>query len=198
MPDTAGDNQELTNELVQSGAEIAGGVTGAAIGLIGGPLAAIGGAAVGVVVGRALQRVGADIQRRLLGNLFANLVFHPEISAAHAASLIKLAGELTYRQLLALSLGRDVANRTRLRQTDYRGDNEAIERLGIEGAGLLTELYDLYQRGLINGGDGSAWLSVPDVVPVFNVQGDGGVLASLMELDAIPVADRESLYDILA
>lgn len=257
---------ELTTELVQSGAEIAGGVTGAAIGLMGGPAASLGGAALGVVIGRALSKVGADIQRRLLGpreqtrigaalafattriasqiasghtprqdqfftidgdtqdrrppaeellegilltardayeekkvplmgTLFANIGFHPEVSPIYAGYLIKLAAELSYNQLVALAVGRDTQNKSRLRNRDYRNDSSAVEALGLNGAGLLTEIYDLYQRGLINGGDGSAWLSVPDVVPTYNVQGAGVVLAALMDLDSqIAQEDREIFY----
>ncbi len=263
------DNLELTTELVQSGAEIAGSITGAAIGLMGGPAGALGGAALGVVVGRALSKVGADIQRRLLGpreqtrigaalafattrianrvaaghilrqdqffttegdiqdnrppaeellegillkardayeekkvpligSLFANVGFHPEISPIYAGYLIKLAGELSYNQLVALAVGRDVGNKSRLRNQDYRSDPAGVEALGLNGQGLLTEIYDLYQRGLVNGGDGSAWLSVPDVVPTYNVQGAGGVLASLMSIDSlIPQKDREIFYTTL-
>lgn len=264
---TDNNNQELTTELVQSGAEIAGSVVGAAVGLIGGPAAALGGAAMGATVGRVLSRVGADIQRRLLGpreqtrigaalafatnriseqvqagrllrqdhffqaqnqnerpaaeellegillkardayeekkiplmgNLYANIAFHPEVSPLYAGHLIKLAGELSYNQLVALAVGRDMANKSRLRDRDYRSDTNAVEALGLNGQGLITEIYDLYQRGLVNGGNGSAWLSVPDVVPTYNVQGAGGVLASLMQLDtSISHADREVFYTTL-
>lgn len=270
MKENAGlgdNNQELITELVQSGSEIAGSVVGVAIGLLGGPAAALGGAAMGATVGRVLSKVGADIQRRLLGpreqtrigaalafatnriaeqvqagrtlrqddffqaqdkngrpvaeellegvllkardayeekkipligNLYANIAFHPEISPIYAGYLIKLAGELSYNQLVALAVGRDVANKSRLRDKDYRGDATTIESLGLNGQGLLTEIYDLYQRGLVNGGNGSAWLSVPDVVPTYNVQGAGGVLASLMQLDiSISHDDREVFYATL-
>ncbi len=134
----------------------------------------------------------------LMGNLYANIGFSSEISPIYAGYLIKLAGELSYNQLVALVVGRDTANKARLRNRAYRHDSPAVEALGLNGQGLLTEIYDLYQRGLVNGGDGSAWLSVPDVVPTYNVQGAGDVLAQLMELDnSIPEEDRERFYSIM-
>lgn len=53
--------------LIESGSDLAGAVSGAAIGLIGGPPGAIGGAASGVLVSRVLRHVGREIVTRLVG-----------------------------------------------------------------------------------------------------------------------------------
>ncbi len=53
--------------LIEGGAELAGASIGAAVGLIGGPPMAVGGAAAGVLVSRALRQLGSEIQQRLLG-----------------------------------------------------------------------------------------------------------------------------------
>lgn len=117
---------------------------------------------------------------RLLGVLYGQVAFHPEISPGHANHLIELASRLTYRQLVVLGVAQDEAARPRLRGSDYRGDSEAIERLGLEGQALLTEIYDLYQQGLVHGG-GEAWISLTDVNPQrIRVQGSGAVLSRLM------------------
>src|SRR5207249_275051 len=113
----------------------------------------------------------------LLASLYASIAFHEEISPAHANHLIELGSQLTYRQLCVLAVAQDEGQRARLRQGDYRADDAAIAQLGIDGQGLLTEIYDLYQRGVVNGG-GEAWLSVADVNPAaLRVQGSGHVLA---------------------
>lgn len=256
----------LAAELIEGGSELAGAATGAALGLLGGPVAVVGGAVAGAAVGRVLKRVGADIKQRmlgpreeirigaavafagdaiqqlvaagrqprndgffepdetghipadeilegvllrardayeekkvrLLGILFAKIAFHPEISPAHANHLIALADRLTYRQLVVLAVAQDETNRGRLRPRDYRGDNTAIEKLGLEGIALLTESYELYQQGLLAGSDGSAWISVADVNPGgMRLQGSGAVLAQLMALDVISTEDRERIYQLL-
>lgn len=135
---------------------------------------------------------------RLLGLLYGQVAFHPEISPAHANHLIELGSRLTYRQLAVMAVVQDEAKRDRLRAAGYRGDQKAVEGLGIEGQALLTEIYDLYQQGLVHGG-GEAWLSLTDVNPAnTRLQGSGAVLAELMALDTIPAADRERVYQVLA
>jgi hypothetical protein len=134
---------------------------------------------------------------RLLGVLYAQVAFHPDISAGHANHLIELASRLTYRQLVVLAIAQDDGARARLRPQDYRGDLEALNRLGLEGQALLTEIYDLYQQGLVNGG-GDAWISLTDVNPqAMRIQGSGAVLASLMGLASIPPGEREVIYGLL-
>lgn len=134
----------------------------------------------------------------LLGVLYAQVAFHPEVSPAHANHLIELASRLTYRQLAVMAVAQDVDNRERLRAADYRDDPAAIERLGLEGQALLTEIFDLYQQGLVHGG-GPAWISLTDVHPAdIGLQGSGAVLAQLMALETIPAMDREGVYELLA
>jgi hypothetical protein len=53
-------------QLIEGGAELAAASIGAAVGLIGGPPGAFGGAAAGVTATRLLRRLGADIQKRML------------------------------------------------------------------------------------------------------------------------------------
>jgi hypothetical protein len=157
-------------------------------------------AAEEVLEGVLLKARDAHEERkvRLLGVLYAQIAFHPEISTAHANHLVELASRLTYRQLVLLAVADDEVNRPRLRPTSYRGDADAVQRIGIEGQALLTETYDLYQQGLINGG-GEAWISLTDVTPqAMRVQGSGAVLARLMALETIPAADRKRVYDVFS
>lgn len=61
------ETDKLAAELIESSSEFAGAAAGGALGLIGGPPGVLAGAAGGVAVTRALKRVGAELQSRLLG-----------------------------------------------------------------------------------------------------------------------------------
>lgn len=54
-------------DLVEAGAEIAGGAIGGALGLLGGPLGAVAGGAGGVIAGQALGHIGGELAERMLG-----------------------------------------------------------------------------------------------------------------------------------
>ncbi len=53
--------------MIEGGSEIAGAAVGGALGLLGGPPGVAAGAVGGVLVTRALKRIGAELQLRLLG-----------------------------------------------------------------------------------------------------------------------------------
>lgn len=254
----------LTRELIESGSDIAGASVGAAIGLIGGPMASVGGAVAGAALTRTLKHVGGEIKRRLLGPreevrmgaafafagqliaanlesnkklrdddffdgddlnrsaaeqilegvllkardsyeekklhllgiLYANIAFNKEVSPAYANQLVNLAGQLTYRQLVALSIAYEQAQKGPLLKVgSFRGDETARNSLGLSGVSLITEIYELYQRGLINDVDGSAWISLTDVNPGgMRAQGTGVILAKMMGLNTIGLKDRHEFY----
>lgn len=133
---------------------------------------------------------------KLLGTLYASIAFTPAISPSYANQLINLAGQLTYRQLVALSIAlHQLTGESILANTDFRNNEDAKASLGINGVSLLTEIYELYQRGLIHGSDGSAWISLVDVNPGgMRVQGTGSVLATHMRLDTL---DRGEFKEFL-
>jgi hypothetical protein len=56
----------LTDALIESGGDFAGAAVGGAIGVLGGPIGIVGGAAAGVAVTKAVKRVGAEVQERVL------------------------------------------------------------------------------------------------------------------------------------
>jgi hypothetical protein len=136
---------------------------------------------------------------RLLGIMYAQLAFHPEISAPTANHLLSLAERLTYRQLVVMVIAQGEGNRELLRDGNYRGDAAALDAFGGEGAALLIEIYDIYQRGLLSDAHGSAWISVADVDPrAMRLQGSASTLAGLMGLATIPMEDRAPIYAMLA
>lgn len=133
----------------------------------------------------------------LLGRLYASIAFS-DIAPVHASHLIHLAGDLTYRQLVALGIAgaQTLTKQPLLREGDFRSDEVAKNRLGTGGVGLVTELYELYQKGLIHDANGSAWISVGDVNPGgMRVQGSGSVLFNMMELGSLVVAELPSFQE---
>jgi hypothetical protein len=135
---------------------------------------------------------------KYLGMLYAQIAFHPEIGQSHANHLVSLADNLTYRQLVVLAVASDDSNRHRLLQSGYRGNEAAAKSLGLDGTALVTEVYDLYQRGLLGSTDNEAWISVVDVFPGgMTPQGSGHVLIQMMCLTNIPPEDRAEIYRLL-
>ena len=62
--DERGEGERETRELVDRGADLAGALTGGAIGLVGGPAGALGGAAIGVAVTHAVKNVADRLHAR--------------------------------------------------------------------------------------------------------------------------------------
>ena len=93
-----------------------------------------------------------------MGNLMANLAFRPDIDRGYANYLVRLAEDLSYRQL-ELLLVFALKDRSHLRQSDYRTEQQFSPLL----MGLLHETYDLEQRGRV--GSGSAAFGPNDVNP---------------------------------
>lgn len=60
------DETQCATRLIEGGADLAAASIGAAVGLIGGPPGAFGGAAASVTATRLLRRLGADVQNRML------------------------------------------------------------------------------------------------------------------------------------
>jgi hypothetical protein len=58
---------EQARDLLETGAEIVGAMTGGALGLIGGPVGVAAGAVGGVIVARTLRQVGAELSERMFG-----------------------------------------------------------------------------------------------------------------------------------
>jgi hypothetical protein len=65
--DEASSASERARGLMETGADNAGAATGGALGLIGGPVGVAAGSFGGVVVARALRKIGADLSERLSG-----------------------------------------------------------------------------------------------------------------------------------
>jgi len=130
------------------------------------------------------QREHQEKKLERLGALLANIAFDETVNAEQANLLVKLAEDLSYRQLCLIAFfGSDIGTRTR---------DQSYAKAGIletNVIALLVEIYMLYTRGLLNC-SGTALLSIADIVPAkMRTQGIGAVLHNLMELSELPNDD---------
>jgi hypothetical protein len=89
-----------------------------------------------------------------------------------------------------MSIAIDETAKLALRQDYDCGDPDSIRRLGVDGQGLLTEIYKLSQQGLLSNASNSVWISVAYVNPsAMRLQGSGFVLASVS--DTVPSHARD-------
>lgn len=100
----------------------------------------------------AAQREYQEKKIPYYGSLFANIAFHPEISRAQANLLIRLAEQLSYRQLCLLQIlaantlyGKESHNETS-RFISYSSYGQEIPSPYWS---LLSEIYELYTQGYL-------------------------------------------------
>ena len=86
--------QESINHLIQAGADIAGGATGAAVGLLlAGPVGAVAGAMAGPTLSHTLQKIGREISTRLLGKREEKRIGAALVFAARKIEANRTAGK---------------------------------------------------------------------------------------------------------
>lgn len=140
----------------------------------------------------AAQREYEEKKLKHYGALLSALAFTPEVSREDAVLLLRLVQSLSYRQLclLALFINKDQFS---LKQENYH--KSGFKGLAINS--VLTEVYDLYQRGLLNC-SGKALLGDRDINPsLINAQGHGIVIYHLGDLFSIDPADVAAVALIL-
>ena len=148
------------------------------------------------VLESVLLRSQTEPERRKLpymAHLFANLPFESGISPQYAHQIVKVAENLTYRQMCLLKLAANKSNIS-LRKEDYRGHGT----FAVELKGLLYECSDMYQKSLIHFG-GEVLFGPTDVKPAsMTTQGMGADVYNLMKLNAIPTNDIRPIAAQLA
>lgn len=134
------------------------------------------------------QREPQEKKIRFMGYLLANLAFKNDIDVDLAHLIIKVADELTYRQLCLLSIASQ-AHELDLRDSDYRDQQLHLNDLSA----ILHECFDLYHRELINMGDKHT-LGLTGVWPAkMGVQGLGVAILNSMQLWYIPDEDKRPI-----
>ena len=143
----------------------------------------------------------------LLGHLYDGIAFDASVSAEEAHYLLKLADQLTYRQLVALATLQDPESFDRLAKASYQRDEGTtgptdalaleLDDLADQGAlGVLVEGSEEVTRpGELYGSSGRA--SAKDLQSLQLTQ-TGLNLHRLMRLDAVSVEDRARLLAAVA
>lgn len=137
---------------------------------------------------------------RILGNIFANVVFYSGLSAGEASYILNVTERLTYRQIcfMALLLQKPQIEATNLIKESDRnsGKISALKTISaLKIISLLQEIFDLYTYGLVARKNPtnefhSAMLGWFDVTPDYMILTDlGRQFSELMGLQTIPVDD---------
>ena len=141
----------------------------------------------------AAQKEAEEKKLPYMANLFSNIVFDKNISREEANQLIKVAQEVSYRQLVIMQiiivfqLGRNTFGKLNPspetpRETVYRSIH------GYDNISILTEICDLYRKGIVH--SSTIIFDAASINPSKLVlAGVGGQLYQLMELDKVPLDD---------
>ena len=131
------------------------------------------------------QREPEEKKIQYMGHFFANVAFHPQVSAEMAHQLAKHAEQMTYRQFCLLKIAQSDNYRSGLREGDYRNRGN----FSVELQEVLYECLDLYGRGFVNFG-GDVAFGPTDIKPrAMRAQGLGQHLATLLNVESIPESD---------
>jgi hypothetical protein len=139
------------------------------------------------------QREPEECKIPYMGYLISNISFDEEIKIQMAHQIIKIAEQLTYRQLCIMKLS-VIKESFKLHDNHYRDQEYFTQELYQ----LLHECLDLYYRGLINFG-GKIGFGLSDVTPgKMKVQGLGADIYNLMALEKIPIEELISIANSLS
>ncbi|HAS8623086.1 TPA: hypothetical protein I7784_22825 [Vibrio vulnificus] len=129
---------------------------------------------------------------QFLGRLLSAISFDANVSPELGHQVIKIAEQLTYRQLCILNLCA-FKQYHQLKSTNYRGQASFSRELYQ----VLYECHDLYVRGLINIG-GEVAFGPTDIVPAqMTIQGIGADLFNLMGLVNVIPTDVTRVVSVL-
>lgn len=139
---------------------------------------------------RLAEREYEELKTPYLARLYANIVFHSEISRPMANQLLKLAEDLTYRQLVVLHiLGGFIGARNALSGHSFLKQDAYKSVSGTENVAVASEIFDLYRRGLL--GSSEVVFDAAGINPsALTIIAYGAHLYRLMELDHLEVHDN--------
>lgn len=130
----------------------------------------------------AAQREYEEKKTVYLARLYANILFHPEISRPMANHLLKISEQLTYRQIVILgTLGSFVVAGQALPELKVLKQTAYTEVSGLENVAIAAEIYDMYRMSIL--GSSEAILDSAGINPsALVIVGYGANLYNLMEL----------------
>jgi hypothetical protein len=131
------------------------------------------------------QREYEERKIPLYADLLANLAFTTQYDRPYCNLLIRIAEQLSYRQLCLLAL---VTNNTSA--LEFRSLRKHERELSDSQLAVLQELLVLHIRGVINDNSDTVWLSISDANLHCSPTPELGMaLYVMMELVAIPASD---------
>ena len=85
---------------------------------------------------------------KMLGNFFASIAFSPDVSVGEANHLLRVAENLTYRQMCVLAI---LSAKSRLPDIRFRTTyyESVVGLLTYDNVSLLQEVFDMYTYGLL-------------------------------------------------
>lgn len=133
----------------------------------------------------AAQREHEEKKTVYLARLYANILFHPEISRPTANHLIKLAEQLTYRQIAILNNIATMQFARKLNPPINPLKKSAYESVsGTENVAIAAEIFDLYRMSIL--GSSQVILDAAGINPsTLTVVGYGAHLYNLMDLGSM-------------
>lgn len=143
------------------------------------------------------QRDPQEKKLRFYGNLLANLAFSPRIDREQATLLVRLARDLSYRQLCILALAHERATSgPPLGAWAWAGDEGPSE---MSERALDTEMHSLYLQSLVEfrEGETSEGATTDPASVAVRLQGLGSVLYRLMELQHADPTDLSRVAVLL-
>lgn len=117
-----------------------------------------------------------------LARLYANILFHEEISRPSANYLLKLSEQITYRQIIILSILGDLElAHQAMPQVNLLKKESYHSVSGMENVAIAAEIFDLYRMSIL--GSHVAILDSAGINPsALTLVGYGANLFNLMEL----------------
>lgn len=157
--------------------------------------------------GVLLQAADSYEERKVpyVGALFASLAFRDDVSPAHAHVLIRLAGELTYRQFQAVAYFAENAESNDLVFLDGRRQESGRHPFPNGFGREFTELSDLGLIGFVRRGhpitrSDETWRGVgPEEQRLASLAptSTGDLLYELMELARIPLSEKRAIFELM-
>lgn len=137
----------------------------------------------------AAQREYEERKIVYLAKMYANILFCSDISRPMAGYLIKLAEQVTYRQIVILhAIGSSQMSAKPIQMKDAA--YSPVE--GINNVAIATEIFELYRMSLLS--SKNVLFSPAGIVPSkLSVTGYGAHLFNLMELYKLESREKEDL-----
>ena len=128
------------------------------------------------------QKEYEERKLQYIANLYANIAFDDSISCEMADKLLKISSELTYRQLIILSV-------IGFASGVHRKSETYTNVSGLNNVTIASEIFDLYRKSLVF--SDQAILDAAGINPSqLKLGGYGALLYNLMELPKFPFVDR--------